>query len=144
MKSPLSPYVKLCGICYLPRMLDKIRLLHAGELHEKYHAWYGKGMDERCADFFRVSFSDLETRVRERLSDEAVFAWLQSHGRDVNENDIELWNGFMMKRGWRDSMSGMVAEDMAERGWRDRSDIVTLFDFYDADETRPRYEGALE
>jgi hypothetical protein len=47
MKSPISPYAKLHGVCYLPRMLDKIRLMHSGELHERYHGWYGKGMDER-------------------------------------------------------------------------------------------------
>jgi hypothetical protein len=144
MKSPISPYAKLHGVCYLPRMLDKIRLMHSGELHERYHGWYGKGMDERCADFFRVSFSDLETRVREGMNDEAVFAWIRDNGREINENDIDLWNGFMMKRGWRDSMSEMVANDLAEHGWKERSKIITLFDFYDADEGRSRYVGALE
>lgn len=125
-------------------MLDKIRLKQVGELAEKYHGWYGEGMDERCADFFRVAFAQIEAKVREGLDNEAVFAWLQANGREINENDIELWNGFMMKRGWRDSMSTMVQDDLAERGWQDRSDVVTLFDFYDADEGRPRYEGPLE
>lgn len=144
MKSPLSPYTKLGGVCYLPRMLDKIRLMLAGELHSKYHSWYGKGMDERCADFFRVPFESIESKVKASLSDEELFAWLQTTGREINENDIDLWNGFMMKRGWRDSMSEMLAEDLAERGWRGRTDIVTLFDFYDADEGRPAYVGPLE
>ena len=143
MKSPLTPYANIRGVCYLPRMLDKIRLMHSGELHQKYHGWYGKGMDERCADFFRVAFSDIEAKVEEGLSDDDVFAWLQRNGREINENDIDLWNGFMMKRGWRDSMTEMVAEDLAERGWRDRSNIVTLFDFYVADEGRPAYGACL-
>jgi len=78
MKSPLTPYAKIRGICYLPRMLDKIRLMQSGELLQKHHGWYGKGMDERCADFFRVAFPDIEAKVKEGLSDNDVFAWLQS------------------------------------------------------------------
>jgi gluconokinase len=125
-------------------MLTKIRLKAAGQLPERYHAWHGEGMDARCADFFRVSFEEIAAKALSEPSDEGVLAWLCEHGRQINENDIELWNGFMMKRGWRDSMAPMVNDDLRERGWAERSGVVTLFEFYDADEDRPAYKGLLE
>jgi gluconokinase len=140
----ISAYTKLGDVCYLPRMLDKIRQKAAGRLPERYHAWYGQGMDARCADFFRISFEQIEAKAIGEENDEVVLAWLRAHGREINENDVELWNGFMMKRGWRDSMASMVKDDLAERGWAERIELVTLFDFYDADENRPAFEGLLE
>jgi gluconokinase len=140
----ISAYTKVGDICYLPRMLAKIRLKASGQLPERYHAWYGKGMDARCADFFRISFEEIEARAIDEPADEAVLEWLVERGREINENDIELWNGFMMKRGWRDSMASMVKDDLTERGWAGRLEVVTLFDFYDADEERPPYDGLLE
>jgi hypothetical protein len=41
----------------------------------------------------------------------------------------------MMKRGWRDSSSDALAEAKRRRGFADREDIQTAFDFHRADES---------
>ena len=56
-------------------------------------------------------------------------------GRKPDAEDIEVWNGFMTKRGWRDATSQRVKERLKEIGLE--PDIVrTMFDFIDLDEGR--------
>ena len=51
MPYPRSPYEKVGGIVYFGRMLDKVRLKSAGELHPDLHQNLGVGFDKRCVDF---------------------------------------------------------------------------------------------
>ena len=59
MKYPRSPYEKVGGIVYFGRMLDKMRLKAAGELHPDLHENVGIGFDKRCVDFLDVSYEEL-------------------------------------------------------------------------------------
>jgi hypothetical protein len=47
-----------------------------------------------------------------------------------------IWNLFMAKRGWRDKATVSLNRWKTELGFRDRNDIQTFFDLYDADEGR--------
>jgi hypothetical protein len=47
MKYPRSPHEKVGGIVHFGRMLDKIRLKAAGELHPDLHENIGIGFDMR-------------------------------------------------------------------------------------------------
>jgi Domain of unknown function (DUF5069) len=51
-------------------------------------------------------------------------------------SEIMVWNSFMAKRGWRDQATASLNRWKAELGFRDRNDIQTFFDLYDADEER--------
>ena len=42
----------------------------------------------------------------------------------------------MEKRGWRDDSTSELKKMKAARGFSDRDDILTFFDFHDADEER--------
>lgn len=42
----------------------------------------------------------------------------------------------MLKRGWRDGASPSLAQQKAEAGLAERSDILTFFDLMDAEEGR--------
>ena len=48
-------------------------------------------------------------RVKERVlaggSDDEVLAWALQEGRGPDEQDREVWNAFMLKRGWRDEVT---------------------------------------
>ena len=48
--------------------------------------------------------------------DEKVLAWCLANGRKPTGEDIEVWSGFMMKRGWRDDASERVAFRLKESG----------------------------
>ena len=131
-----SPSEKVGGLFYFGRMLDKIRLHSRGDLPEDYHENLGKGFDEKCVTFLRISYDQLVERVKHVDSDEEVLQWCFSVGRKPSANDVYTWNEFMRKRGWNDEVSGTLKRRKEEAGMSDRSDIETAFQFIDADEGR--------
>ena len=134
---------KVGGIVYFGRMLDKIRLHAAGRLPDGYNVgtrvwtWF----DSRCTRFLAVDYQALAERVLAGGSDEETLAWCFEHGRRPSEEDIEIWNEFMTKRGWRDSSSAALAEAKRVRGFARRDDIQTAFEFHLADESSDEPSG---
>jgi Domain of unknown function (DUF5069) len=143
MKCPRSPYEKVGGIVYFGRMLDKIRLRAADELHPDLCQNLGIGFDKRCVDFLHVSYLELAKRVVEGLTDTGALEWCFTAGRTPPEDEIFVWNEFMRKRGWNDEATEILNRRKRESGLWDRDDIHTMFDYIDADEGRPvrREEG---
>ncbi len=130
-----SPADTVGGLIYFGRMIDKIRLHAAGQLPDSHHA--GGGFDDRCVHFLRVSYQDLVDRVRTvNSTDEELLDWALNEGRHPDDEDIEIWNEFMRKRGWKDEVSDRLAERKAGDGISDRADIETMFQYIDADEGR--------
>lgn len=132
-----SSYEKVDGIVYFGRMLDKIRLHAAGRLPPDYKlgtqewTWF----DARCTRFLHVDYDELAKRVLSGGTDEEILAWCFACGRRPTDEEIEIWNEFMTKRGWRDSSSAFLAEAKRKRGFADRDDIQTAFEFHLADES---------
>jgi gluconokinase len=141
MAFPLrSPRAQVGGIFVFGRILDKIRLqAREGALPEGYHLGVIPGrrtFDDRVCRLLGVSFGALRERVLQGGTDEEVLAWCFSRGRQPDEEQIEIWNGFMEKRGWRDGASAGLAEQKAAAGLGHRDDIVTFFELMDAEEGR--------
>ena len=134
-----SPSDKVNGIVYFGRMLDKIRLAAAGKLPEAWHALRGtptKGtFDSRCCNFLHIDYAALEAETLKGSSDEALLAWAFAHGRKPTEDEIEMWNAFMTKRGWRDAATQRLNERLAEIGLPPGT-VQTMFEFIDLDEGR--------
>ena len=131
-----SCYDKVGGIHYAGRMFDKIRLHAAGKLPEDYHANLGKGFDERALSFLNVDYPSLVERVKKGGTDEELLEWCFQHGRRPSEEEIEVWNEFMRKRGWNDIGSAKLQERLKEIHCEGRTDVQTFFDFIDLDEGR--------
>ena len=136
MNYPRSPHEKMGGIVYFGRMLDKIRLKAAGELHPDLHENVGIGFDKRCADFLHISHAELAKRLLEGLDDGAALEWTFAIGRKPTEEEILIWNEFMRKRGWNDEATETLNRRKRESGFQDRDEIQTMFDYIDADEGR--------
>jgi len=132
-----SSFEKVGGIVYFGRMLDKIRLNANGRLPTGYnlgnkvYTWF----DARCTRFLAINYEALVERVSAGGSDDEILQWCFKHGRRPSEEDIEIWNEFMMKRGWRDSSSAAFAEAKRLRGFAQRDDVQTAFEFHLADES---------
>lgn len=136
---PCSAYERIGGIVYFARMLDKIRLHVAGGLRLDFHANLGSGFDGRCCRFLGVEYSALRERVLAGGTDSEILAWCFAQGTRPNEEQILVWNKFMLKRGWRDEDDGSTQElnrYKAASGLADRADILTFFDYYEVDEGR--------
>ena len=82
-----------------------------------------------------MDYGALAERVLAGGTDEEVLAWCFENGRRPSEEDIEIWNEFMTKRGWCDSSSAALAEAKRLRGFAQRDDIQTAFEFHLADES---------
>lgn len=121
------------------RILDKIRLNAAGNLPADYTVGTIEGkrtFDDRLCKFLNVEFEVLEARVLQGDSDETILEWCFEHGRNPDPEQIEIWNGFMSKRGWRDPQSALDQAKI-EAGFGDRPEIQTFFDLMDLEEGHP-------
>lgn len=133
---PISPTTTCNGLVYFPRMLDKLRLFAAGALPEVYEANLGKAMDAWTCQFLHVDYQELKTEVLAGLDDEEALAWCFRNGRHPNAFEIQMFNEFMAKRGFRDEMTERLIWRKEEAGASDRDDIQTFFDYLDFDEGR--------
>ena len=139
MRTPVSDYVETKGLVYFARMLDKIRLKAKGELPSGYFVGVDPDptvFDARCIRFLGVNYPELRERVLKGGSNEEILEWCFENGRRPSEEEIEVWNAFILKRGWRDGGSEELMKSKKEAGLGDRDDIQTWVDFHDAEEGR--------
>jgi len=134
-----SNYDKNGRLVYFGRMLDKIRLAAAGKLPEGWQPQRGAPnpatFDARCCRFLNVDYTALEAETLEGGSDESLLEWAFAQGRRPSDEEIEIWNAFMTKRGWRDAGTQRLNERLAEIGLPPGT-VQTMFEFIDLDEGR--------
>ena len=135
-----SPRDTVGGIAVFGRILDKIRYFaREGSLPEGYHLGFIEGsrtFDDRVCRFLGVSFEQLTERTNQGGTDEEVLEWCFQNGRRPDAEQIEIWTGFMNKRGWRDAASNGLQKQKEEAGLGHRDDIVVFFDLMDVEEGR--------
>lgn len=134
-----SARIKVGGMVYFGRMLDKMRLHAVGKLPSDYVSNLGQTQprvfDAVCCRFLGVNYEELKARVLSGCSDEEAFAWCQAHGKKRDDFEIEMFNAFLSKRGWKDEVSDRLRGRVAEFGL-DSFVVETFFDLFDADEGR--------
>jgi gluconokinase len=139
-----SPFDQVKGIVYFGRMLDKIRLYASGKLPEGWHAARGTTMttsfDARCCQFLHIDYDALEAETIKGGADEELLAWAFAKGRQPTAEEIDVWNQFMTKRGWRDSATQRLHQRLAEIGLPPGT-VETMFEFIDLDEGRRPLES---
>ncbi|MEY3813499.1 MAG: hypothetical protein RL495_1446 [Verrucomicrobiota bacterium] len=136
-----SPNATVKGIVVFGRVLDKIRYFaREGRMPAGYHLGLQEGnrtFDDRICCFLGISFQALTDRVLQGGSDEEILEWCFVQGRRPDAEQIEVWNTFMRKRGWRDAASAGLAKQKVEAGLGDRDDIKVFFELMDIEEGRP-------
>jgi gluconokinase len=134
-----SPFERVNGMVYFGRMIDKIRLAAAGALPADWQPVRGdvKGsFDWRACQFLKLSYAALEAEaLKGDKTDSELLEWAHEHGRRPDEQEIEVWNAFMSKRGWRDPGTPFVTTRLAEIGLP-AGTVETMFEFIDLDEGR--------
>jgi gluconokinase len=92
--------------------------------------------DSRCCSFLKIEYAAIEAEaLKGEKSDEELLAWAFANGRKPSEDEIEIWNSFMTKRGWRDAGTQRLNERLAEIGL-EAGTVQTMFEFIDLDEGR--------
>jgi hypothetical protein len=140
MKIPVSPFDTIGGISYLPRLLNKIRLYQNGELNPDYISNLGDKFDAKCCDFLDTSYSDLQNLCRRGFNNEQILQEIIHHRGPIRPIEVEMWNDFARKRGWRDGegadlrlkdyTSNIDAPDS------EKAKIEAFFDYIELDEGR--------
>ena len=59
-----------------------------------------------------------------------------ARGRRPSEEEIKIWNAFLLKRGWRDDASADLKAAKKREGLEDRDNIQTWVDLHDVEEGR--------
>jgi hypothetical protein len=144
MQTPVTDYKQTKGLVYVARMLDKIRLKARGQLPSDYFVGVDDdptAFDARCARFLGVNYDELVDRTLKSGSDEEILEWCFERGGKPSEEEITIWNAFLLKRGWRDEASADLQAAKERNGWGNREDIQTWVDLHDVEEGRnPRKE----
>jgi hypothetical protein len=135
-----SPFDQIKGIVHFGRMLDKMRLAAAGKLPPEWEASRGvkspTSFDSFCCKFLQINYARLEAEtLRGDRSDKQLLEWAFQHGHKPTEEEIEIWNGYMTKRGWRDSATKRLNERLAKIGLAPGT-VQTMFEFIEIDEGR--------
>ena len=138
---PRSPKVRLGGFAHLPRIIDKIRLRHAGKIQD--YNYLTVGFDKYLLDLLHLKGEDLERRVLDGGTDEEILAWVRSASRGVSEDEIRQWNERILAGGPRDDaarqrFAGRLREIAAKRGVPVESlpSVTTWTDVIELDEER--------
>ena len=133
---PRSPYEKMDGWVHLPRLIDKIRLNKAGQLHEDYQPNYlNKGFDLAWFEASGVASETLSEVVTNSITDGQICDWIKAN---VNKSDSEkktLQNN-LLSYGTHGVLLEKLIQRKAESGLQDRHDIQCMFQYIDADEGR--------
>jgi len=134
-----SPHDTVSGIVLVARLIDKARLQAEGKLPQGYHVGLIPGnrtFDDRFCRFIDISYEEFVASVMAGGSDEEILERCLAAGRRPDQEQIEIWNGFMTKRGWRDSGTPGFIRGKAEAGLSERDDLLTFFDLMDVEEGR--------
>ena len=135
-----SCYAKVGRLVYFGRMLDKIRLHAAGRLPAEYQANLGDAqfyvLDGRCCRFLGVRHADLSARTLAGGPDEDILAWAHAHGTARTDEECHTWNRFIVKLGWRDERSAILAQRIRDAGGFPGRVIETIIDHIEYDEGR--------
>lgn len=135
---PRSPKEMMAGWAYLPRLVDKIRLHLAGQLHPDYQPNYlHKGFDKLWLDRAGVSPADLVEVVRRSITDGQVCDWV---ARQVKRTEAEkaAHRDYLFNHGRENdpALRDRLKMRKEQSGLAHRDDIQTFVDYIDADEKR--------
>lgn len=97
---PRSPYLQLGGIAHLARMIDKIRLRHAGHIQD--YNYLTVGFDKYLLDFLELDASAFEQRVCAGGTDEEILDWVRARMQGRSQDEIAQWNQRIATSGPKD------------------------------------------
>jgi len=70
-----------------------------------------------------VDYDQLAERTLKGGSDEEILEWCFENGKRPNDEEIKIWNSFILKRGWPDSGSEELQSEKEKAGLGDGDDI---------------------
>jgi hypothetical protein len=130
---PRSCRIRLGGYVILPRMLDKCRAEIAGK-NGPYH--YACPIDQRFLEFAGIDPEEIKAEIKKGVGDGEILKWIEEHAKHKRSDwEIAQWSAFREAAGPGDNDSReFVSKNIKDAGFDHREDLVTWFDWLDADD----------
>lgn len=87
---PRSPKALLGGLAHLGRLIDKIRLRHAGQIQDYNYITVGFG--KSLIDFLDIDAHAFEQLVLAGGTDEELLTWVRVNGKQVSDAEVRLFS----------------------------------------------------
>ena len=87
---PRTQKFQLGGIAHLGRIIDKIRLRHAGQIQD--YNYLTVGFDRYLLDFLELETSAFEQRVLLGGTDTELLDWVHVYMRNRSPEELTQWN----------------------------------------------------
>ncbi|HKN86871.1 MAG TPA: DUF5069 domain-containing protein [Nitrospiraceae bacterium] len=97
---PRSPKALLGGIAHLGRLIDKIRLRHAGHIQD--YNYLTAGFDKYLLNLLTLKGEDLERQVLQGAADDGIVKWVKGHAPHLSDEDVRQWNHRIFTSGPQD------------------------------------------
>ena len=94
---PRSPKDEINGMCFLARLVDKIRLRHAGHIQD--YNYLTTGFDKYLLDKLEIKGEDFETRVLQGGTEAEIADWVTANGKNLTDEEKAEWNNMVLTFG---------------------------------------------
>ncbi len=94
---PRSPKEQVGGICHLGRLIDKVRMRHAGLIQD--YNYLTVGFDKYLLDHLGIQGADFEQRVLQGGTEEEICEWIEAQGKPFSDEEKAQWNEMVLNGG---------------------------------------------
>jgi len=138
---PRSPKEQVNGLCFLGRLIDKVKMRNAGQIQD--YNYLTVGFDKYLLDKLEIKGEDFEKRVLQGGTDEEIGDWVKANGKALTDEEKAEWNNMVLTFGPKAPMAQQAFDRnkaaLAEKrgvSVEDLSHITTWFDLIEHDEDR--------
>jgi hypothetical protein len=138
---PRSPKEQINGLCFLARLIDKIRMRNAGQIQD--YNYLTVGFDKYLLDKLEIQGVDFEKRVLQGGTDAEIADWVKANSKALTDEEKAEWNNMVLTFGPKAEMAQKAFDRnkaaLAEKrgvSVEELSHITTWYDLIEHDEDR--------
>jgi len=94
---PRSPKEQVGGLCHLGRLIDKVKMRHAGKIQD--YNYLTVGFDKYLLDKLEIKGEDFEKRVLQGGTDAEIADWVKANGKALTDQEKTEWNNMVLTFG---------------------------------------------
>jgi len=94
---PRSPKEQVGGLCHLGRLIDKVKMRHAGKIQD--YNYLTVGFDKYLLDKLEIKGEDFEKRVLQGGTDTEIADWVKANGKALTDEEKAEWNNMVLTFG---------------------------------------------
>lgn len=138
---PRSPKEEINGLCFLGRLIDKVKMRNAGQIQDCNYLT--AGFDKYLLDKLEIKGEDFEKQVLQGGPDIEIAAWVKANGKVLTHEEKSEWNNMVLTFGPKAPMAQQAFDRnkaaLAEKrgvSVEELSHLTTWFTLIEHDEDR--------